>query len=411
MYNLLQLLLVNVEIYNQSRRQLRLNKRMEELDSLRGLAALTVMCHHFLPLFAVLAIDTYSNSDYTLINIFKYSPLHITWGGHEAVILFFVLSGFVLSLPFYSGKEFIYLKYLVKRICRIYLPYLAALLFAIGIFYFGYAGVEGYWHKYLTTKLLFNHFLLISSFQTATMNPVIWSLVHELRISIIFPLLMFFILRVNWKWNIIGGLLVSYIGFKLNNRFLDSPEPIDYFKTFQYLIMFISGALLAKHRIAIIKWFQTQRKIIKWGLVLFALICYTTKWTFYDVGFFRTSVFNDWFISLAACLFIIISISSVKISRFLHWKPIFFLGKISYSLYLFHILLFFVCKKQFVGVLPIWAILAIASILAILISSIIYYCVEIPSITLGRKIANWKVFGVIPIPFTKRPLSEAKSIN
>lgn len=54
------------------------------------------------------------------------------WNGHSAVILFFVLSGFVLSLPFFKGEyKFDYSRYLVKRICRIYIPYLIIIMLAI----------------------------------------------------------------------------------------------------------------------------------------------------------------------------------------------------------------------------------------------------------------------------------------
>ncbi|WP_144023683.1 hypothetical protein MHI37_02180 [Paenibacillus sp. FSL H8-0548] len=65
-------------------------QRYEELDSLRGLAALAVMIGHFLLVFAPIAQNTSDLGflDYPL-NLFKYTPLHAVWGGHEAVIMFF----------------------------------------------------------------------------------------------------------------------------------------------------------------------------------------------------------------------------------------------------------------------------------------------------------------------------------
>ena len=50
--------------------------------------------------------------------------INILWNGHSAVIMFFILSGFVLSLPFFKDVQFIYSEYLFKRLCRIYLPYI-----------------------------------------------------------------------------------------------------------------------------------------------------------------------------------------------------------------------------------------------------------------------------------------------
>src|SRR5882762_8330002 len=90
-----------------------------QLDALRGIAALMVVINHFVlvgPLWWVTR-----------------SPLRVVALGHEAVILFFILSGFVLTLQLNSSSRINYLDYLIKRICRIYLPYLAVLLAAIAI--------------------------------------------------------------------------------------------------------------------------------------------------------------------------------------------------------------------------------------------------------------------------------------
>src|SRR4051812_48108680 len=75
-------------------------ERYQQLDALRGLAALTVVMQHFLSVLP--SID--GHSDNAWVNLWKYSPLHITWAGYEAVIFFFILSGFVLSLPFYGER-------------------------------------------------------------------------------------------------------------------------------------------------------------------------------------------------------------------------------------------------------------------------------------------------------------------
>src|SRR5215471_18879899 len=51
--------------------------------------------------------------------------------GPAAVMLFFLLSGFVLSLPVWRGKPQRYSVFIVRRICRIYLPYLFGLALSI----------------------------------------------------------------------------------------------------------------------------------------------------------------------------------------------------------------------------------------------------------------------------------------
>ncbi|ERM01337.1 hypothetical protein Q644_22290 [Brucella intermedia 229E] len=58
------------------------------------------------------------------------SPLRFFFAAHEAVLLFFLLSGFVLTLPFMNHAPS-YPAYLIRRTCRIYLPYLVALSLAL----------------------------------------------------------------------------------------------------------------------------------------------------------------------------------------------------------------------------------------------------------------------------------------
>ena len=77
--------------------------RYVELDSLRGLAALIVVLHHVLYLWET---DTQPASAACRFFLDLINPF-----GFEAVILFFVLSGFVLSLPAVDGKPQTYLTF------------------------------------------------------------------------------------------------------------------------------------------------------------------------------------------------------------------------------------------------------------------------------------------------------------
>ena len=57
----------------------------------------------------------------------------LVYGGHQAVILFFVLSGFVLYLPYtHTAEHILYADFVIKRICRIYLPYQFSVLIVVG---------------------------------------------------------------------------------------------------------------------------------------------------------------------------------------------------------------------------------------------------------------------------------------
>jgi peptidoglycan/LPS O-acetylase OafA/YrhL len=114
------------------------NHHYEELDSLRGLAAITVLIAHYSNLFMV------QSGPYVRVGEFVQSvrrtPLFAVFAGHEAVMLFFVLSGFVLSLQFLKGKPVDYGSFAIKRIFRIYVPYLIALGVAVTCCKFLYSG-------------------------------------------------------------------------------------------------------------------------------------------------------------------------------------------------------------------------------------------------------------------------------
>ena len=143
-------------------------QRIREFDSLRGIAAFTVVIHHFLLILPAIDANTYGQKIFWQVNVIKYTPLHLVWAGREAVIFFFVLSGFVLSLPFLGGKEVKYSHFLIKRVCRIYIPYFCAITIAIMLDLLlsrhGIPQLSGWfqlaWTAKVSNLLILNHYLL-----------------------------------------------------------------------------------------------------------------------------------------------------------------------------------------------------------------------------------------------------------
>ncbi len=364
--------------------------RYEELDSLRGLAAFSVLLGHFM-LIVPSSIIT------ELINM---GPLRIFVASGEAVTLFFVLSGFVLSLPFYNKRKLLYLPYVTKRFFRIYIPFYVSLL----IVYFTsltYSGnkvklspwFNGSWDSSFSVSQLLNHLLLIRSFPNAEYNPVLWSLVHEMRISILFPLIMFFILRFNWKLCLFIGVLCSMLGLGL--YFIFNKPTHDYFQTFHYVSIFIAGALLAKYRNYLVEkirgfTFRHKMTILLLGLFLYlyAKPAFVLKIIFGGRDPFLATILDSWIITIGASIIILMSLSIRKISKILLSKPLHFLGKISYSLYLYHCIVLFTTIHLLFEYFSLWFIWSLSLLVSLIISTISYYYVEIPSIKLGRFITN-----------------------
>jgi peptidoglycan/LPS O-acetylase OafA/YrhL len=136
--------------------------------------------------------------------------------GTECVILFFIMSGFVLALPYRSGRNLSYPRFLLRRIFRIYLPYLASLVLAVtGAWYFhGRIHLDEWfdqtWSEPVSWRLVWQHVLFLGRYNADQFNSVFWSLVVELRISLIFP---FLCMLVFWLPDmlVIAGTIALYL--------------------------------------------------------------------------------------------------------------------------------------------------------------------------------------------------------
>ena len=146
--------------------------RVFVLDALRGIAAFTILIHHFHYAFR--------------------GPLTSHWylrpliSGHESVMLFFALSGYVLSVPVWRGKQLPYGLYVVRRLCRIYLPFAAAVLLSAAVgehFLFARLPLLHEWF-YLTWQQSITWRVIASGLLMSTkpiLNTAFWSLHFEME--------------------------------------------------------------------------------------------------------------------------------------------------------------------------------------------------------------------------------------
>ncbi|AJH18386.1 acyltransferase family protein [Bacillus mycoides] len=374
-----------------------MTRRYKELDSLRGIAAIIVLLGHFLALFPILGKKVM----YSTFGAY----FSILWQGHSAVIIFFVLSGFVLSLPFYKGTEFNYLKYLIKRVCRIYIPYIVILFIAIGIKLGIHSKIGtipglvqwGSWNIEVSFNRVMDHILFLREFNSDAFIMVIWSLVHEMRISIVFPLIIFLLLRVNWKVSIGIAMFLSVIGYLLMKNIpseFNMPVSTNYFITLHYSSMFIIGALLAKNREYLVsKIINSKVKyiLLPLGLLFFSyprIPFMLLSKLIGEIDYDLYLIIIDWYICFGAVLIILSALSSKLFSKLLLIKPVQFIGEISYSLYLVHPIVLLTTVHIFYGKISVPLILLISFLFTMVVSVLCYKFIEIPSIKIGRKLAT-----------------------
>jgi len=373
-------------------------KRLYELDSLRGLAALSVVCYHSLVMSPLFARDPGTHPS-TVANLFIHTPLHIVWAGYEAVVFFFVLSGYVLALKFFRDPSLSYPSFLIGRFFRIYLPCyfvtLCAIFLQLTLSDRSIHGLSGWfnniWAQPVTVHSIIDHLMLLGHFGYGQYNPVLWTLVMEMRVSLIFPLLILLTKNFSWQFVLFTGVMLNALYYLLTqNRQSDYyfSIPVDYLYTFSLLFMFVLGIVLARYTpslIASMKAFSFRKKLL---LLILALLLYTIK--FWSDSFIQSSIgmfLSDLSISMGAALFILLALGT-KTSQILKRGILRFIGQISYSIYLWHGVVLVGFAYLLYPALPLYGIWGIGIITTLGLSYATYRLIERPSISLGARLAE-----------------------
>ncbi len=362
--------------------------RYDELDALRGLAALVVFVYHCILLFALCP---------AWLGWVVKTPLGLVlYGGHQAVILFFVLSGFVLYLPYErGGKTASYLAFVLKRVCRIYLPYLVALAFfvlAYAVFFktpqpAGLSYLYGWRVLSLpaAAALLRDHILFLGFFHREYWNGATWTLTEEMRISLIFPLLARLVRRRK-PWISLGLALGCSAAVSVAVRMLHHRTP---FEPFHYASLFVLGAVLASKRVWLIEcWHrsETRRRAIVVGTAVL-VSAYAVP---LGVRFPRvvTEELSDWLIAASVSVFLVAALSDTWFSRFLRFPSMVHLGRTSYGIYLLHLPVLFVFVNLLWGRVSALLVFALSLAVTLALAHIFYAYCERPSMALGKRLTH-----------------------
>jgi peptidoglycan/LPS O-acetylase OafA/YrhL len=378
-------------------------RRFRELDSLRGLAAITVVFDHFSRICPP-----------QIIHVLDRTPLRLLLAGHQAVILFFLLSGFVLTLPYKQGDGPDYGPFLLKRVCRIYLPYLGALAFAIlcDLQFAGQGLSHNYWTNWtwsepVTTRLVVQHIFFLGNYDWSQFNTAFWSLVYEMRISLVFPFIALVVLRLRSLWIIFFSVVLSLSSFLLAMFFssalhLSSRDAAtNTTLTLHYAAFFLNGSLVAKHLDRINRRYAQLSLLQAAVIALVSLALYAFANASSIVQRFSVPAdLYDWAVSAGAAMLIIFAMNNRYVRRFLITPAIQHLGKISYSLYLIHGTVLFVLIHTLLGQVSMGRLLLIYLFATLLVTEIFYRLVERPTTLLGRRLTAPSM----ELPQTESPL-------
>ncbi|WP_431126086.1 acyltransferase family protein [Flagellimonas flava] len=338
-----------------------MDKRIDNLDYLRGLMAIVIMIYHYNAwLYGALP------SDSTLSRL-----------GIYGVSAFYVLSGLTLFLV-YSERLVVrnLPSYFLKRILRIYpLLWISILL---NIFLLN--------KTYPTEKLWLN---FTGAFGFVAPREYIstgaWSIGNELVFYVFFPLIVLLSRRFKYGIWLCFGVSVL-VGYYFAFHMLDPEIPLgdqwdEYINPFNQLFLFVGGMFVA--------FFYNGYKNVKlgWSLFLLAILIFVI-WPASGNRIALITENNRLVFSTVTILFTIsfLIIPNRKI-KFLS-SILKVLGHISYSIYLIHPIVFWYLNRFLQkGEEPVKFFL-ISSLITLILSLLVYYLVESRFIRLGKSLVT-----------------------
>lgn len=252
------------------------DKRMAHLDMIRGLAAIVVVVGHLRAFFLV----DYGETSRSVASAIFYLA---TGFHHQAVIFFFVLSGFLVGggvVRQYRRGAFQWSGYLVHRLCRLWIVIVPALLLtALWDLWGAHVDPAAYAGRYLAqfdsgpsaaydlsplTYLGNIAFLQTIAVPAYGSNGPLWSLANEFWYYILFPLAAPLALRLGTlRQQLIGAIAAIAVALLL-------PVPL---VTMSIVWLFGVGAFLAWERVPLkrIGWLRRIGLVAAIDLVAFLL--------------------------------------------------------------------------------------------------------------------------------------------
>lgn len=229
-------------------------KRIVILDSLRGIAALVVVFHHLF-VFNYKAWVAKLEPIPWLLDLVRW----ISDRNHEAVLFFFILSGFVIylstrKLDFTKREDLNY--YLFRRFRRILPLYWLTLgiTFVLGYFSYGWEEPSFSWWSFLGNLFFLQTSPKVGEYWVAPygVNGPLWSLAYEMFFYLFFPLYWLACQKLSsWlkaSWASLNPYTLGFIGALGLAIFAIGIRSIFFTPFFSFLALFIiwySGYFLA----------------------------------------------------------------------------------------------------------------------------------------------------------------------
>lgn len=341
-----------------------LKNRLQYLDSARGFAAIAVLIFHAVLSFGEIHSDLNSISE-----CFKaYFDL-----GKIGVIVFFVISGFVIPFSF-KGRGVNALKsFAISRFFRLYPVYWLSAILGF-ILYQNYSWAD-----------LAANFTMLQQFIGF---PNIIGLYWTLQIELIFYFLIaitFIINRLNqnkflFYTSIFFLLIATMMAYVRGLYAIKLPLAVPLALSLMYFGSYF--------RHAVINHVIEAKFLSKIYIIVYALLIPLISWWGYQIDFGFDESWYKYVITYYSGLALFLLIIKLKFSNSISS----YLGAISYSVYLFHPLVILILSHQLFGFISNGYLKVVFTLLlTVTFSSLTYRFIEKTAIKIGHRIRNLTV--------------------
>ena len=334
--------------------------RYQELDALRGFAAMFVVFFH-------LTANTPR---------LKYG---LQLGG-TGVDLFFIISGFVIFMSINKVNNS--LDFIINRISRLYPTYWAVVTFTFILISVSCICTNGYFSFHSLMNYAANMTMFQFYFRVENLDPPYWTMIIEM----LFYIGILLLFQFRWLNHINKiGIAIS-VGTIMMLHFFDSIYLVQHLifaiPLLQFFPLFFAGIIFYKI------YTDPSRNFWNYLIVILCLACQTALYNHAGISHFSISqLLYFGALSIYFLLFVLFVNNKLK---FVVNKTSLFYGKISYALYLshqflsIHILVPFFTEKLHIN---FW--LAVFFIILPVIIAIAYFITVFIEVPFRKKMKNW----------------------
>lgn len=359
--------------------------RFEHIDSLRGIAVLFVIWLHVSEVYINLSPSVKNNG--ALLYDFAW---YINTG-RIGVIIFFAISGFVLLKSIQGDKKNGTKTFLIRRFFRLYPAFWLSVILGILVIQLQGGSVE-------VKRVVANISMLPLIFNQETIIGLYWTLETEIFFYIL-GLVLFLLGKSDQPINIFMiSILLLVIFVPVRQISLNYPQHIGLALLPFHLSIMFWGALSRQFydnpdlRIKILNKNISIKflfKILTLCILTFPLASLIKGISFNEFKYFHFGLSNI----LGILFFLLLAFYFRVKNKFIAW-----VGAISYSMYLFHPIIFMSllwwienCAPVIFSELHLGVYIIVNIILSIIVGSIIYSLIERPSIKFSHHLTSyWK---------------------